>query len=212
MHCARKYTGHFIYISGLHISLHHAIFLSSTEYHNFNSVLQKALQSNPLLFWMQRANSLIENYCFSFPYDGKNHFPFLQAVKSHCPPGKEEHFHRLHFSISHKIKHNFVLYQSCCRNNQEGKIFCSKEVCYTQTCKPVSSHGNPQKSQNWLGDLMLPDFLHVPNWITSCLPSSLLHSHTCISHIQIHTLYTHTHTLLTCIRIHAKSLFSSLHC
>lgn len=61
----------------------------------------KAIHSS---FWTQRANSLIGNYCFSSPCDGKNHFPFLQAVKSHCPPGNEEYFHKLRFSMCYKIK------------------------------------------------------------------------------------------------------------
>lgn len=66
----------------------------------------------------QRPNSLIGNCCFSSPWDGKNHFPFLQAVESHCPPGNEERFPGLYFSTCYKINYSFVSFQGWGRVNR----------------------------------------------------------------------------------------------
>ena len=76
----------------------------------------------PSSLWTQKANSLIGNCCFSSPWDGKNHFPFLQAVESHCPPGNEERFPGLYFSTCYKINYSFVSFQGWGRVNRGGEM------------------------------------------------------------------------------------------
>ena len=68
--------------------------------------------------WTQKANSLIGNCCFSSPWDGKNHFPFLQAVESPCPPGNEKRFPGLY----DKINYSFVSFQGWGRVNRGGEM------------------------------------------------------------------------------------------
>ena len=76
----------------------------------------------PSSLWTQKANSLIGNGCFSSPWDGENHFPFLQAVESHCPPGNEERFPGLYFSTCYKINYSFVSFQGWGRVNRGGEM------------------------------------------------------------------------------------------
>ena len=76
----------------------------------------------PSSLWTQKANSLIGNGCFSSPWDGENHFPFLQAVESHCPPWNEERFPGLYFSACYKINYSFVSFQGWGRVNRGGEM------------------------------------------------------------------------------------------